>query len=148
MDLLGSPVARKLLGLAAGASALLIVSGCGGAARAESAAVVRISERDFGVVASPHEVSAGAVVLRVLNHGPDRHELIAVRLRGGGLPLRGDGMTINEEALDKATVGVLEPGAPGSTRELRVTLQPGRYMLFCNMSGHYMGGMHTVLVVR
>jgi uncharacterized cupredoxin-like copper-binding protein len=86
-------------------------------------------------------------VLRVRNHGPDRHELIAVRLEGGGLPLRRDGMTIDEDALQKATVGVLEPGASGSVRELHVSLRPGRYMLFCNMSGHYMGGMHTVLVV-
>ncbi len=44
--------------------------------------------------------------------------------------------------------GVLEPGQPGSVRELNVHLRPGRYVLFCNMSGHYLGGMHTTLVVR
>jgi uncharacterized cupredoxin-like copper-binding protein len=93
-------------------------------------------------------VSPGAVVVRVTNHGPDRHELIVVRVRGNGLPLRADGMTINEEALQRAEVGVLEPGAPGSVRELHVNLSAGRYVLFCNMSGHYMGGMHTMLVVR
>ena len=27
-------------------------------------------------------------------------------------------------------------------------LDPGRYVLFCNMYGHYLGGMHAVLVVR
>jgi uncharacterized cupredoxin-like copper-binding protein len=27
-------------------------------------------------------------------------------------------------------------------------LAPGRYVLFCNMSGHYLGGMHRLLVVR
>ena len=27
-------------------------------------------------------------------------------------------------------------------------LEPGRYVLFCNMEGHYMAGMHTVLVVH
>jgi uncharacterized cupredoxin-like copper-binding protein len=31
---------------------------------------------------------------------------------------------------------------------LRVRLTPGRYEFFCNMSGHYLGGMHTVIVVR
>jgi uncharacterized cupredoxin-like copper-binding protein len=143
-------VARlRLLALGAGASALLLFTGCGGAARADSGAVVRVSERDFGITASPHEVSPGTVVIRVANHGPDRHELIVVRVRGkGGLPLRSDGMTINEEALQRAEVGVLEPGAPGSVRDLRVNLSAGRYVLFCNMSGHYMGGMHTMVVVR
>ena len=31
---------------------------------------------------------------------------------------------------------------------LDVHLAPGRYKLLCNMSGHYLGGMHTALVVR
>jgi uncharacterized cupredoxin-like copper-binding protein len=30
---------------------------------------------------------------------------------------------------------------------LRVLLKPGRYVLFCNMAGHFMAGMHTDLVV-
>jgi uncharacterized cupredoxin-like copper-binding protein len=128
--------------------ALLLVTACGGAARAESAPVIRVSERDFGITASPREMSPGDVVVRVVNHGPDRHELIFVKVKDKRLPLRADGMTINEEALEKATLGVLEPGAAGSVRELHVKLTTGRYMLFCNMSGHYMGGMHTMLVVK
>jgi uncharacterized cupredoxin-like copper-binding protein len=64
------------------------------------------------------------------------------------LPLRGDGTTVDEETLKSEIVGVLEPGAPGSVRELRVHLAPGRYVLLCNMSGHFMGGMHTVVVAR
>jgi uncharacterized cupredoxin-like copper-binding protein len=31
---------------------------------------------------------------------------------------------------------------------MRVHLTPGRYVLYCNMSGHFLGGMHTLLVVR
>ena len=54
---------------------------------------------------------------------------------------------MNEEALAPVELGALEPGAPGSVRALTVTLHPGRYEIFCNMAGHYMGGMHAVLVV-
>jgi len=43
---------------------------------------------------------------------------------------------------------VLEPGDPGSVREVRVKLQKGRYVLICNMSGHFMGGMHAVVNVE
>jgi uncharacterized cupredoxin-like copper-binding protein len=42
----------------------------------------------------------------------------------------------------------LEAGKPGSLRTLSVRLGPGRYVLFCNMSGHYLGGMDHDLVVR
>jgi uncharacterized cupredoxin-like copper-binding protein len=106
-----------------------------------------VTERDFRITA-PKQVSSGEVRLWVHNMGPDAHELIVVRTRGSSLPLRRDGVTVNEEALDRATAGALEPGSPGALRELRVHLAPGRYVLFCNMSGHFLGGMHADLVVR
>jgi uncharacterized cupredoxin-like copper-binding protein len=84
----------------------------------------------------------------VKNRGPDDHELIVVRADDGRLPLRGDGLTVDEEALERSAAGVLEPGDPGSLRTLDVHLVRGRYVLFCNMSGHYLGGMRAVLVVR
>ena len=70
-----------------------------------------------------------------------------VRSSGGPLPLRSDGFTINEELLDRATVLTEEPQAPGTVHDLRLHLKPGRYELFCNMAGHYLGGMHAELVV-
>jgi uncharacterized cupredoxin-like copper-binding protein len=111
--------------------------------------VVRISERDFKITA-PKRVRAGEVDLTVRNHGPDAHELIAVRANSDRLPLRSDGTTINEESLQhaKAEAGALEPGEPGGLRHLRLHLRPGRYELFCNMAGHYFGGMHARLVVQ
>jgi uncharacterized cupredoxin-like copper-binding protein len=130
------------------------VSGCGSAFGGSVGSVgsvgqvVRVNERDFEIAASPKQVSAGTVTFESENHGPDAHELIVVRLHGAPLPFRSDGMTVSEEALKGAIVGALEPGAPGSMRRLEVHLGRGRYVLLCNMSGHYMGGMHTVVVVR
>ena len=107
-----------------------------------------MSERDFAISAPKH-VAAGVVDLRVSNRGPDAHELIVIgtRARTAQLPLRSDDITVNEELLDHRTVGALEPGQSGAVRHLRVRLRPGRYVLLCNMAGHYLGGMHTVLVV-
>lgn len=110
--------------------------------------VIKVNERDFAIAPAVHQVSPGVVTFRVANHGPDMHELIVVRAPAGRLPLRSDGLTVSEEALEHVTVGALEPGQPGSIRELQVRLRPGRYEFFCNMSGHYLGGMHTVIVVR
>ena len=109
--------------------------------------MVRVDERDFRIVA-PRQVPAGDVRLSVVNRGPDDHELIIVRKKEGSeLPLRSDGLTVDEDALGRANVGALEPGEPG-TRELRVNLKPGHYELICNMAGHYLGGMERDLDVR
>lgn len=104
-----------------------------------------VTERDFHITA-PASVRAGNVLFRVRNDGPVEHELIVVRARGA-LPLRADGLTVDEEALAGATVAALEPGRAGSVRTLAVDLAPGHYILFCNMYGHYLAGMHHVLVV-
>ena len=62
--------------------------------------------------------------------------------------MRSDGLTVDEESLQRREVGVLEPAEVNTVRDLRLHLTPGRYVLFCNMSGHYIGGMHRLLVVR
>jgi len=108
--------------------------------------VVRVVERDFRIAVSPSHAAAGLVTFKVTNDGPDAHEMIVVR-DNGKLPLRADGMTVNEDALARQTVGALEPGEAGDVRHLRLRLRPGRYMLLCNMYGHYMAGMHSVVLV-
>jgi uncharacterized cupredoxin-like copper-binding protein len=49
--------------------------------------------------------------------------------------------------LDQATVGSQEGRSAGSVEKLLLHLKPGRYELFCNMAGHYLGGMSAQLVV-
>jgi hypothetical protein len=127
--------------------ALLVLPGCGsGRPAAGRATLLRVTERDFRISA-PRHVRSGDVLLSVRNRGPDAHELIVVHERSSRLPLRRDGSTVSEERLEPVIVGTLEAGQPGSVRKLRLHLSRGRYQLFCNMSGHYLGGMHTTLVV-
>jgi len=126
--------------------ALLVCPACGSGGHDAFAHVVRITERDFRISAPKH-VRSGDLLLSVSNRGPDAHELIVVRDRSSVLPLRSDGSTVSEEKLEPVTAGALEPGQPGSRRTLRLHLAPGTYELFCNMSGHYLGGMHAKLVV-
>jgi uncharacterized cupredoxin-like copper-binding protein len=121
--------------------------GCGASGQAPAPAqLVAVREADFKISAT-HPPRTGEVDFRVHNEGPDQHEFIIARSDSGRLPSRSDGVTIDEESLEKSEAGALEPGRPGTTRDLRVHLAPGRYVLFCNMTGHYMGGMHTTLVV-
>jgi hypothetical protein len=135
-------------GAIAAVLAAVLLAGCGGGQNATGRArVVGVTERDFKISA-PKRLASGDIVLRAHNQGPDEHELIVARIGPLGLPLRSDGLTLNEEALEHSEAGVLEPGAPGSERALEVKLSPGRYIFFCNMAGHYMGGMHTEVVVQ
>jgi uncharacterized cupredoxin-like copper-binding protein len=143
-------VKRFLVHAAAAAligSTALAVTACAPQHQVATGAVVRVSEGDFHIKA-PRQVTAGDVTLLVHNRGPDAHELIVVRTKTGSLPLRHDGLTVDEDAVEHDEAGALEPGAPGATRELHVRLTPGRYVLLCNMSGHYLGGMRMSLVVR
>jgi uncharacterized cupredoxin-like copper-binding protein len=139
------PVAR----LTAPAIALVVAVGCGAGdgGGTERTPTIRVTERDFRIDA-PRTAGAGVVTFMVRNRGPVAHELIVVRRGSGSLPLRADDTTVDEEALEPVTAGALEPGDAGGVRALRVRLTPGRYELLCNMSGHYLGGMHSDLVVR
>jgi uncharacterized cupredoxin-like copper-binding protein len=111
-----------------------------------SAPVVDVRERDFRITMTDH-LAPGDYVLSVRNDGPVSHELIVVKANHADLPLRSDGLTVDEESMEHEEVGALEPGEPGGVRELPVHLTAGRYEVFCNMAGHYFGGMRTSLVV-
>jgi uncharacterized cupredoxin-like copper-binding protein len=126
----------------------VLACGCGGGGQPSGAggAVLSVNDKDFAISA-PAQVRAGFLTLRVHNLGPDQHELIVVQVGDRRLPLRADGFTVDEDAIQRAEVGSLEPGVPGSQRDLQLHLTPGRYMLSCNMAGHYMGGVHASLVV-
>ncbi len=106
-----------------------------------------VTERDFAIKA-PTSVHAGTLRLRVHNAGPDTHELLLARVRRGRLPLRPDGLTVDESRLGSAEPTLVEGQERGGSEEVTVTLAPGRYVLFCNMAGHYLSGMHRTLVVR
>jgi uncharacterized cupredoxin-like copper-binding protein len=129
---------------------VLAFAGCSssGGKSAGAVPVAPIVEKDFKITAGQYDLHPGKVDLSVKNDGPDAHELIVVRETSAGLPMRKDGLTVDEDAVDKQTLGALEPGQPGKTRRLEVNLTPGRYVLLCNMAGHYLGGMHTELVVN
>jgi uncharacterized cupredoxin-like copper-binding protein len=91
-------------------------------------------------------VQAGDVRLVVHNRGPDTHEVLIART-SAALPMRADNITVDEDALEPVTVDEVEAEPPGDVEVLGVKLRPGSYELFCNMAGHYLGGMRARLVV-
>jgi uncharacterized cupredoxin-like copper-binding protein len=124
------------------------LAGCGSAGHADAPAgtSAAIGERDFKISA-PATVRAGEVDLAVANKGPVAHELIVVRGSARDLPMRSDGLSVDEDRVENKTAGALEPQAAG-VHHLAVSLDPGRYVVFCNMAGHFSGGMHQEIAVR
>jgi hypothetical protein len=61
------------------------------------------------------------------------------------LPLGADGLSVDEDAID--VVDELEEVQDGSVGALSVSLEPGTYVLFCNLEGHYLAGMYATIEV-
>jgi uncharacterized cupredoxin-like copper-binding protein len=145
---LGShPYWSGLGGLAAAVLACLGLAACGGShTSARAGKTFTVAEHDFHIEA-PTRLESGTYTIHVANDGATDHELIIAPTKNGSLPLRPDGLTIDEESLESSEPGSLEPGSPGARRVLKVHLAPGRYVFFCNMEGHFMAGMHHEVVV-
>jgi uncharacterized cupredoxin-like copper-binding protein len=126
-------------------SALLLLTGC--THETSRGTPVDVTLKDFSITPTQQTVPAGDVVLRVANQAPVTHEFVVVRtdLPADGLPIGPDGLSVNEEWL--SAMGELGEVAATDAGTLPLTLPPGRYVFFCNLEGHYLGGMHAVLEV-
>jgi uncharacterized cupredoxin-like copper-binding protein len=105
---------------------------------------------DFTLRRDVDVVPAGTVRFRILNQGPTTHELSVIRTDRAPdkLPLQRDGLTINEDAPGMDFLDEAEGLDIGDRRTLALRLAAGNYVLYCNMEGHYLGGMHAALTVR
>ena len=101
------------------------------------------------VLATPTVVPAGEVTFTAYNRSADLvHEMIVLKLADphAPLPYVSSDFKVNEDAAGHlGEVSELDPGKSGS---LTLKLDPGTYMLLCNVPGHYMAGMWTTITVR
>lgn len=107
---------------------------------------IGVTEKDFAIQVPASIPSGGDVIFHVTNEGPATHEFVVVRsdLPSGELPIGPDGLSADEDAVEN--MGEISQVDYGSTETLHLSLPPGRYVLFCNLEGHYLGGMHAALV--
>jgi hypothetical protein len=111
---------------------------------------VNVLLEDFTLRRDVDVVPAGTVRFRILNQGPTTHELSVIRTDRAPdkLPLQRDGLTINEDAPGMDFLDEAEGLDIGDRRTLALRLAAGSYVLYCNMEGHYLGGMHAAFTVR
>jgi uncharacterized cupredoxin-like copper-binding protein len=111
---------------------------------------VNVRLEDFRVRRDAAVVPAGTVSFRILNQGPTTHEFIVVRTDRAPdkLPLQRDGLTVNEEAPGIDLLDEAEGLDIDDRQTLVLRLASGHYVLYCNLEGHYLGGMYAALTVR
>ena len=103
----------------------------------------------MGIKVDLAEVPAGNVTFAVTNDSKDIiHEMILSPVKAGAteLPYVAADMRVDEDAAGHlGEVAELDPGKSGS---LTVELAAGTYILFCNIPGHFVVGMWTLITVK
>src|SRR4051812_4593456 len=143
-------LAWAFLGLAViGIVAFVLLSGgSSGDSKSKSAAPaaagpVKVRLTDFKIAPSASTVSAGKVTFAATNAGKDEHEMVVVRTNKQPSQLRK-----GNEASEAGSVGEISETKPGASKQVTLNLEPGRYVLLCNVPGHFMAGMYTTLTVK
>jgi uncharacterized cupredoxin-like copper-binding protein len=111
---------------------------------------VNVLLEDFKVERDMAVVPAGTVRFRIRNQGPTSHEFIVVRTDRAPdkLPLQRDGLTVNEDAQGINLLDEADGLDIDDRRTLVLDLAAGHYVMYCNLEGHYLGGMYAALTVR
>ena len=108
-----------------------------------------MSKATMSVTAEPNTAPAGEISFVATNKSGDLiHEMILVKIADPkkALPFISDENRVDEDAAGHlGEVSELDPGKSGT---LTLKLDPGTYMLFCNIPGHYVAGMWTTVTVK
>ncbi|AFZ30182.1 hypothetical protein Glo7428_1624 [Gloeocapsa sp. PCC 7428] len=116
---------------------------------AQTVTQVKVIETEMAIELSPRTVPAGAIEFIAYNQGQLPHEMEIIKT---DVPL--DQMPIKNNRLDRKKVGEkideieAEDLPSGATATLLTTLQPGRYLIECNIPGHFQAGMKAELLVE
>ena len=102
----------------------------------------------LSVKALPQRIKAGTVTFKVTNMSSDTiHEMILSPVADPSRPLPYD--PANSKVLEDTAghLGEVSELDPHKTGALTVDLAPGTYVLYCNIPGHFDGGMWTTVTV-
>lgn len=118
---------------------------------------VNVMLQEWRIVADSKTVSPGEVTITVQNRGKEKHEMVLLKTDlpfdqltmspDGGVDEKGGGGTIIDE---------MEDIDPKMIKSMTVKLEPGHYVLLCNMveqeagklEEHYKMGMRVPLTVK
>lgn len=152
----------KRLALLAAAALAVTATACsdGGGSPSSAASIgggsgdgtsVDVTLQEWAVVVGSQSAPAGQVTFDITNDGPeDVHEFVIFRtdLDPGALPTDEHG-AVDEEGEGLELVDEVEDVEVGATEQLTVDMEPGSYVLVCNIysededEAHYRMGMRS-----
>ena len=107
-----------------------------------------MSQATMGITRSQSEIPAGEITFQATNDSTFMiHEMVLAPITDVNteLPYVADLNKVDEDAAGHlGEVAELDPGDAGA---LTVTLEPGTYILYCNIPAHYAMGMWTTFTV-
>jgi uncharacterized cupredoxin-like copper-binding protein len=132
---------RLALSLVALAAAAVLASPIGAS---PSKTVVKVQLKEFKVLPSPVSAKRGVVSFAVKNTGKVAHELVVLKTKTSPakLPVK------SSKAVETGRVGKVGPLKPGTSKTLNLTLKAGKYVLLCNLPGHYQAGQRVGFAVN
>lgn len=132
---------RKLIVIAA---AVALASGLAAQVAVAAAPTVKVDLKEFKVLPSAKTAKAGKLTFAVKNIGKIDHELLVIKtnVAPGKLPVK------NAQASVKGKVGEVKALKPGKSGKVTLTLAKGKYVLLCNLPGHYPAGQYTGFTVK
>ncbi|HSG13819.1 MAG TPA: cupredoxin domain-containing protein [Gaiellaceae bacterium] len=111
---------------------------------ATSGRVVTLALSEWKLTPTRVTVRPGRVAFVVRNDGTMVHELVVLRStrHHHSVPVKGG------RAVEKGRVGVIRNIPVGGSKRLTLKLKAGKYVLICNILGHYQAGQFAALRVR
>ena len=106
-----------------------------------SASTVSVSLSEWKLVPARLAIRAGRVTFVVRNAGTMDHELLVLRSDRHHHSLR----VTRAKAVETGRLGRTTLIPKGATRRLTLQMPPGRYVLLCNLLGHYQAGQYAAL---
>ncbi len=113
-----------------------------------AAPIVKVDEGDFYIKLDRDSVPSGPVSFVLTNNGTMPHEFVILKtdLPADKLPQE-NGQAI-EDSAQVTHVDEQQDFPAGESRTLTTNLESGKYVLLCNIAGHYKLGMYTAFTVN
>lgn len=117
-----------------------------------AAGTVDVVIKEYTVEPNPASVPAGEVTFNVTNEGALDHEMLVIKtdLSAKKLPRNPkEPERVDEDSkAGMETIGEVEAIKPGKSSSKSFDLKAGKYVLLCNITGHYTSGQYTDFEVK
>ena len=125
-----------------------LVAACSSSASGGGSSDVNATLKEWQFDLDSSTGPAGEITFHIQNDGEKTHEFVVIKTdtMSDSLPVDEANDEVDETAF--TPVDEVEDITSGSSAELTVDLEPGHYVILCNLTGHYSKGMHADFTVE